>query len=214
MIYTKEAISKKIKKKENIKKFLNAIITFFICILVIFTMYLAYVKYIKHEKNINIFGLRQYMIMTGSMEPDYNIGDLIITKEINQENIKKGDIITYALADGNATVTHRIIDVIEKDGKTMYKTKGDNNNAPDQNLVEYNQIQGVFLFKINNFGAILSSFLTKTGIVIIFLIVIFSYLRANSKEEKRIAREDIRRRYNIPKYKKEEPIWIQRLKLN
>ena len=206
MIYTKEAISKKIKKKENIKKFLNAIITFFICILVIFTMYLAYVKYIKHEKNINIFGLRQYMIMTGSMEPDYNIGDLIITKEINQENIKKGDIITYALADGNATVTHRIIDVIEKDGKTMYKTKGDNNNAPDQNLVEYNQIQGVFLFKINNFGAILSSFLTKTGIVIIFLIVIFSYLRANSKEEKRIAREDIRRRYNIPKYKKEEPI--------
>ena len=31
--------------------------------------------------------------MTGSMEPDYNIGDLIITKEINQENIKKGDII-------------------------------------------------------------------------------------------------------------------------
>ena len=88
----------------------------------------------------------------------------------------------------------------------MYKTKGDNNNAPDQNLVEYNQIQGVFLFKINNFGAILSSFLTKTGIVIIFLIVIFSYLRANSKEEKRIAREDIRRRYNIPKYKKEEPI--------
>lgn len=206
MIYTKEAISKKIKKKEKIKKFLNAIITFFICILVIFTMYLGYIKYIKHEKNIDVFGLRQYMIMTGSMEPNYNIGDLIITKEVNPENIKKGDIITYALSDGNATVTHRIIDVIEKDGKTMYKTKGDNNNAPDQNLVAYDQIQGVFLFKINNFGNILSSILTKTGIALVFLIVILSYLRANSKEEKRIAREDIRRRYNIPKYEKEKTV--------
>ena len=206
MIYTNEAISKKIKKKENIRKFFNVIITSFTCVLVILTMYLAYAKYIKHEKNINIFGLRQYMIMTGSMEPNYNIGDLIITKEVNPENIKKGDIITYALADGNATVTHRIIDVIEKDGKTMYKTKGDNNNAPDQNLVEYNQIQGVFLFKINNFGNILSSILTKTGIALVFLIVILSYLRANSKEEKRIAREDIRRRYNIPKYEKEKTV--------
>ena len=206
MIYTNEAISKKIKKKENIRKFFNVIITSFTCVLVILTMYLAYVKYIKHEKNINIFGLRQYMIMTGSMEPNYNIGDLIITKEVNPENIKKGDIITYALADGNATVTHRIIDVIEKDGKTMYKTKGDNNNAPDQNLVAYDQIQGVFLFKINNFGNILSSILTKTGIALVFLIVILSYLRANSKEEKRIAREDIRRRYNIPKYEKEKTV--------
>lgn len=206
MIYTNEAISKKIKKKENIRKFFNALITSFTCILVIFTMYLGYIKYIKHEKNINVFGLRQYMIMTGSMEPNYNIGDLIITKEVTSENIKKGDIITYALADGNATVTHRIIDVIEKDGKTMYKTKGDNNNAPDQNLVAYDQIQGVFLFKINNFGNILSSILTKTGIALIFLIVILSYLRANSKEEKRIAREDIRRRYNIPKYEKEKTV--------
>ena len=77
MIYTNEAISKKIKKKDNIRKFFNVIITSFTCMLLIFTMYLGYIKYIKHEKNIDVFGLRQYMIMTGSMEPNYNIGDFL-----------------------------------------------------------------------------------------------------------------------------------------
>ena len=71
------------------------------------------------------------------MEPSLNIGDMIISKHISQNEIQIGDIITFCLEDGKETVTHRIIDITEQDGITFYQTKGDNNNSPDPELVKF-----------------------------------------------------------------------------
>ena len=51
---------------------------------------------------------------------------------------------------------------------------------------------------------ILTELTTGTGAIVIVAIAILSYLRASRSEEKRIAREDARSRYNKPKYEKDE----------
>lgn len=207
MLYTNENIKKKLNNKEKRRKILKIIIAPFIIAFLILISYIGYLKYIKKTNDINLFGYRQYMVLTGSMEPNYNIGDLIVIKEKPQEDIKVGDIVNYVTDNGKDTITHRVIEIVEQNGQIMYKTKGDNNSSSDPNLVNYSQIQGTIVFKINKLGAIITEFLTGVGIFVIAMLIVISYIHSSRKEEKRIAREDARRLYNIPKYEKEENVW-------
>ena len=205
MIYTNEIIKKKNLKKAKRQKIFRIISFPFVILIIALVLYAGYMKYIKHEKDISVLGFRIYIVITGSMQPNYNIGDMIIVKETSKENIRVGDVINFIPENGKDTITHRIIEITEKDGETLYRTKGDNNSGED-GLINYNQVQGVLVFKISKLGTIITNILTGTGIAIIFILVIFSYLRESKKEEKRIAREESRKLYNIPKYEKEDTI--------
>ena len=206
MIYTNEMIRHKLMKKERLNKIFR-IITLPITIITIITvLYIGYIKFIKQEDDINLFGIRFYMVLTGSMEPNYNIGDVIVVKETSKDNIKVGDVINFLSENGNDTVTHRVTEIIENDGATLFKTKGDNTNSEDSEAIEFSRVQGTLLFKISKMGIILTKLFTGTGLCIAILVIIFSYLRESRQEEKRIAREEARRIYNIPKYEKEDVV--------
>ena len=168
MIYTNEIIKKKYEKKLIIKRLLKIVYVPIIAGIILITILAGYKKYVKHENNISILGFRQYVVATGSMEPEYNIGDLIVIRETTKEEIKIGDVINYISETGIDTITHRVVDIIQKDGQTYYKTKGDNNNSVDPELVNYSQVKGILVFKI------------------------------------RIARENARKLYNVPKYEEND----------
>jgi len=204
MVYTNEIIKEKFKKRDKIRKGIKIITTPFVILLLVIVCYVGYAKFIKQESNITLFGYNEYIVATGSMAPIYDIGDLIVVKKADKENIQLGDVITYLLSDGSQTVTHRVVELVEQDGETLYRTQGDNNNSPDPDLISYNQIKGEVVFKIEKAGIFISNLLSGAGITLIVIIVAILYLRSNSIEEKRIAREDARRLYNLPKYEKEE----------
>ena len=204
MIYTNEIIKKKYEKKLIIKRLLKIVYVPIIAGIILITILAGYKKCVKHENNISILGFRQYVVATGSMEPEYNIGDVIIIREKPEEEIKIGDIINYTSENGIDTVTHRVVDIIEKDGQNYYKTKGDNNNSEDSELVKYSQVKGKLVFKISKLGTAITKLFTGTGITILFAVIILSYIRDKNKEEKIIARENARKLYNVPKYEEND----------
>jgi len=204
MIYTNEIIKKKYEKKLIIKRLLKIVYVPIIAGIILITILAGYKKYVKHENNISILGFRQYVIATGSMEPEYNIGDLIVIRETTKEEIKIGDVINYISENGRDTITHRVVDIIEKDGQNYYKTKGDNNNSEDSELVKYSQVKGKLVFKISKLGTVITKMFTGTGITILFAVIILSYIRDKNKEEKIIARENARKLYNVPKYEEND----------
>lgn len=204
MIYTNEIIKKKYEKKLIIKRLLKIVYVPIIAGIILITILAGYKKCVKHENNISILGFRQYVVATGSMEPEYNIGDVIIIREKPEEEIKIGDIINYTSENGIDTITHRVVDIIEKDGQNYYKTKGDNNNSVDPELVNYSQVKGILVFKISKLGTVITKMFTGTGITILFAVIILSYIRDKNKEEKIIARENARKLYNVPKYEEND----------
>lgn len=206
MIYTAEIIKQKQNNKQKRRKILRIIFFPFIILALLLVLHVGYSKFIKHESNVSILGFRTYMVITRSMEPSYNAGDLIIVKEKPTKDLKVGDVINFQTRNGDNTVTHRITEIIELNGEKQYKTKGDNNNTEDQEPVQENQIKGVVLFKIDKIGAIITKLMTGTGIIVVGILIILSYLRTSRKEEKRIARENARKLYNVPKYKKEDTV--------
>ena len=194
MIYTNDIIKKKYEKKLIIKRLLKIVYVPIIAGIILITILAGYKKYVKHENNISILGFRQYVVATGSMEPEYNIGDLIVIRETTKEEIKIGDVINYISETGIDTITHRVVDIIQKDGQTYYKTKGDNNNSVDPELVNYSQVKGILVFKISKLGTVITKMFTGTGITILFAVIILSYIRD----------ENARKLYNVPKYEEND----------
>jgi len=91
----------------------------------------------------SVFGIRPAIVLSGSMEPTFYPGDVILLKKTKEpEELEVGDVVCY-LYSGKAT-THRITERFEADGKTRYVMKGDFNNVEDRLAVDPEQIQGVW----------------------------------------------------------------------
>jgi signal peptidase len=114
------------------------------------------------------------------MEPKISSGDLIICKQIDGKDVKKGDIIAFFDPDGNGTsvLTHRVVEVIEEDGKLSFRTKGDANNTEDQKPVAADKLVGIYQRKISGAGNVAMFMQTTTGLIVcvgIPLIILVGY---------------------------------------
>lgn len=128
------------ERKQNAYTKLSYLLTFSFCITLICFM-------------TGMFKYEPISILSNSMNPTYSRGDAIIFKKLNNDeliDIQKGQIIVYAVGEKN--IAHRVVNIIRQNDKVQYQTKGDNNNAPDMNLVETEQIQGMYVFHIKYLG--------------------------------------------------------------
>ena len=73
----------RLKKKNIFLSTFNSIITI---VLILLAIVILTQKFSNNEKSF--FGLRIFMVRTGSMIPKYNIGDVIIAKEKDRYVIK------------------------------------------------------------------------------------------------------------------------------
>ena len=123
--------------QNNIRKNKGQIIFFLIILLSIIVISFKF-----FIKNSQPFGVTILQVSSNSMLPTFKKGDFIIIKKQTEYAI--GDIITYAIEEGNQTyyITHRII---EKNGNE-YITKGDANNKDDSQIVTNDVIKGKVLF--------------------------------------------------------------------
>lgn len=116
--------------------------------------------------NKSLFGFRIYRVISGSMQPALQIGDVIIIKKAN--NYAEKDIITYD--NGLTTITHRIKFI---NGDEII-TEGDANDAPDKPITK-DRILGKYFFRISTFS-VFSIMLTGKTIYLIMVLVLFAIL--------------------------------------
>lgn len=119
------------------KNFSNILLKIISIFLIIILLYVLYSKYIVKDKVTKVFGYGFLVVLTGSMEPEIETGELVIIKETN--NYEINDIVTYET--DKLLVTHRIIDIDDN----RYICKGDANNEKDLKI-SYNQIIGEVVY--------------------------------------------------------------------
>lgn len=103
-------------------------------------------SYLNKDEVPNISGTTPLIVLTDSMYPVIESGDLIICKGAEAEEIQVGDIIAFFDPAGNGTtiVTHRVIEVVEENGQLAWRTKGDNNNTEDRLPVPADKLVAVY----------------------------------------------------------------------
>lgn len=115
---------------------------------------LCWIIYSIHVyKTVSFFDYHFLRILSNSMEPSLSVNTCIIVKEVAEDELKVGDIITFKSSEteiyGNYN-THRIYDITidERTGKKKYTTKGDLFEYPDRIKLEYDDIIGEFQMEI------------------------------------------------------------------
>ena len=179
---------KVLRTKENPIKFIISVFSYaiFIFLLLIggtLLLYIADIKIRASKGDYSVPVFNAYVVLSGSMLPTIEIKDIVITKKIPEEELQKGDIITFISPDsrfGGISITHRIIDIqYDEDlGINKYRTQGDNNNVADSALVSNSNILGKVILKIPKLGYIQDVLASKGGLIIIVMIpslVIISY---------------------------------------
>lgn len=194
-IYDKESISKKIKRKNMIVNIIK-IITYPVIILIFLACILLSIQKIENPEGLpSLFGYRAFIIVSGSMEPTLNIGDIVVIRETEKENIKPNDIITFLEDNGQNTITHRVTDIVENNGKVKYQTKGDNNNSADDTLITYEEIAGIYQFKIPKVGKLIMKLHNPTAMIISILALFIVFKFIERKDERKFMRHEIREKY-------------------
>ncbi len=90
---------------------------------------------------VGLFPWYPSVILSGSMEPLFKKGDVVLIQKISStQEVKVGDIIQFR--QGSVRITHRVIQIKETNGTKVYITKGDANNAPDADPVSPQQVVG------------------------------------------------------------------------
>ena len=135
--------------------------------MMILILLVSYAFAISDNPQKSIFGYRYYEVLSSSMSPILQKGDIIFVKMLPINELQVGDMITYQIqAQGESTVTHRILKIYQEGYKTMIQTKGDASSEPDY-PIQADAVIGKVVFRIPVLGMILSFFKKYIGFMMI-----------------------------------------------
>ena len=154
--------------KKTLKKIWNIVSTALVVLIVLCAVFLM---------GSRIMGYQVFTIISGSMQPEYNVGDLIYVKNVDPNDIKVGDDITFILNEDLVVATHRVVRIDEENQR--FYTKGLANEVEDSEPVHFNNVIGVPKFSIPKLGYV-SNFIQNppgtyitVGIGILLVLAVF-----------------------------------------
>lgn len=132
-------------------KFIKFLIKFIKVVVWIFVLLVIFVILVQRIFNnqVSIGSYRMFTVVTGSMEPVYNVGDVVISKEVDSSTIKKGDDVVYLGEKDDfkdKIVTHRVIKIEKKEGEYYFTTKGVANEYSDP-VISSSQLYGKVVYR-------------------------------------------------------------------
>lgn len=149
-------------------------------------------SYTNPDKVPSVGTVVPLIVLTDSMYPQIHSGDLIFCRTAQERDIAVGDIIAFfdPAGSGSSVVTHRVIEVTEKDGAPAWRTQGDANNTADSALVPASKLVGVYRWRVAGAGNVAMFMQTTQGLILcvvlpIILLVGYDMIRRRMYEKSR-----------------------------
>jgi signal peptidase len=120
----------------------------------------------------SVGGYLPLIVLSDSMYPNIQSGDLIICRTVDPESVGEGDVISFfdPAGDGTSIVSHRVKSVVNEDGTLGFRTQGDANNAEDDETVPAENLVGIYQNRIAGAGNAAMFMQTTTGLIICVLV--------------------------------------------
>jgi len=126
------------------------------------------------------FGWRVDTVFSGSMEPRLKLGSVVVTRPVEAEEIKAGDIITFYSPLNERLVSHRVV-AAEHGSGWHFQTKGDANEDADPFVVPAESVVGKVCLHLPYFGYVSQFVKTPLGLLLLIctpgLVVIVMEMR-------------------------------------
>ena len=134
----------------------------------------------KKENKIPVFfGYSFSIVMTPSMEPDITVGELLIVKTFDMEDVKEGDVVVFTGLSGSVAGERIVHKVVEKgtDEEGLYLiTQGVNNPVPDADKVRQSNFVGISAGHSVFWGKVVTFIFRTKSILFMLLLVILTVI--------------------------------------
>ena len=141
------------------------------------------------------FGVGAAVVLSGSMEPELSVGDLLIISE--RESYEIDDVVVYQ--DSGMAITHRIVFIADNE----IITRGDANNT-DDSPISREQIKGEVVIAIPFVGYAVNAIKTPIGTFGLLAGSVFLLERSFHAEKKKDKKELEAIRAEIEKLKQKQ----------
>lgn len=141
------------------------------------------------------FGVGAAVVLSGSMEPELSVGDLLIISE--RESYEIDDVVVYQ--DSGMAITHRIVFIADNE----IITRGDANNT-DDSPISREQIKGEVVLAIPFVGYAVNAIKTPIGTFGLLAGSVFLLERSFHAEKKKDKKELEAIKAEIEKIKQEQ----------
>ena len=92
---------------------------------------------------VGVFNIFPNVIISGSMLPKIDIGDIVIVQKVEPDQVEVGDVIQFREIEQDIRINHRVVEILEDErGLPLFITKGDANRSPDSEPVMAEQLMG------------------------------------------------------------------------
>lgn len=188
----------KAKKKEpvSVAHRILTVIGIILCVilipLLISNIVLIIQSYTNKDKVPSVFTISPMIVMTDSMKPAINSGDLIFVKRVDAEAVAVDDVIAFfdPASKRKSVVTHRVVEVVTgEDGALSFRTRGDANDLDDRLAVPAENLIGRYSFRLRGVGSVAMFMQTTAGLIVcvvvpLFLLIGYDIVRRRLYEKK------------------------------
>lgn len=119
-------------------------------------------------------GYRPIILVSGSMTPAAPQGSLVVVSEVPRDEVELQDIIVVRVNE-DMLLTHRVVELFERDGSRFAITKGDANATPDAIARELEARQRVVRFVVPALGAIFMPFAGGLALTVVVLALLLGF---------------------------------------
>ena len=121
----------------------SAVFVVLVLLIALIVIYIVRVNFLASNDKLGDVKINFYTILTQSMYPTIKAGDIVITYKEDNDKYNVGDVITFISdKNGGITVTHRVQEIFNVNNSYSYRTKGDNNNTADSEVIGGDNVLG------------------------------------------------------------------------
>ncbi|KON89594.1 hypothetical protein AF332_24055 [Sporosarcina globispora] len=156
-------------------KALTLLVRLVIIAMILTFLFITY-QSVKHpEQPPSLLGFQLFTVLSNSMVPYFETGDMVIIKEVTQSDVNENDVITFKEENGKF-ITHRVIEIKNHNGRVQFVTQGDNNNVKDEEMVTDQNLVGKQVFLIPKAGYAVKFVSAPIGFILLVLFPILGYI--------------------------------------
>lgn len=123
----------------------------------------------NQDKVPSVGGMVPFIVLSDSMNPEIQSGDLIVCHEVSAADVQVGDVISFFDPEGNGTsvVSHRVTAITtDESGQPVFTTKGDANNVEDSAPVPAEKLIAAYSFRIPGLGNVAMFMQSTQGLIV------------------------------------------------
>ncbi len=160
--------------------------------IILISMIVIYKSIVYPDKVPDIFGYKPFIILDENMEKSIDYGDLAITKIVDTDTLKTGDIIAYRNGD-NFVILHKIDEVQETTEGRTFLMQIPKTEVGDTKYVKNEKVEGLLVNKVQGLGTVFMYLqdprVLFLNIIIILIIGLIAYYVAEKLDEREKTKE-------------------------